>query len=147
MTARRIKQWRILLALCAVGMILTALYGPRIIESQYPSLKQDGEVDQKVTSVITRSKNPKMVAIQIYGLGKRYVSLTYQLKYTMNDKEYTIDMVATPINLLGKDEYAFDVPVQACTDIMCPASTRATKVWIGLNYTDVDGKIVSTGTP
>lgn len=147
MTSRRILQWRIGLAVSAVLMVWSAVYVPSIIESQYPNLKQDGEIDQKVTSVIIRSDKPNMVAIQIFGLDKRYVSLTYQLKYTMNEKEYVIDMIATPIDLLGKDGVTFNVPVQACTDIMCPANSRASKVWIGLNYTDIDGKIVSTGTP
>lgn len=147
MTARKIKKWRIVLALCALVMILCAVYGPRIIESQYPSLKQDGKVDQKVTSVITRSKNPSMVTIKIYGLGKRYKQLTYQFKYTKDSKEYVIDMVATPISLIGKDDIAFDVPLQACTDVMCPDSSRATKMWIGLAYTDIDGKVIMTGTP
>lgn len=128
-------------------MVLAALYGPRVIESQYPNLKQDGGVDQQVISMITRSKYPNSVTIKIYGMGKRYRQLTYQFKYTKDGKEYVIDMVATPIDLLGKDELAFEVPVQACTDVMCPASTRATKMWINLAYTDLNGKVNMTGTP
>ena len=128
-------------------MTLGAIYLPRIIESQYPSLKQDTKVDQKVTSIITRSKKPNAATIQIFGLGKRYVSLTYQLKYTMDGKEYVLDMVATPFDLLGQDTFTFDVYTQGCTDIMCPIDTRVTKIWIGLTYTDIDGKIIMTGTP
>ena len=152
MTARRKlhwskQHWKIGLLVLVLAIALGALYIPDFISNQYPSLKQDTLVDQKVTSVITRSKNPSMVTIQIYGLGKRYRQLTYQFKYTKDEKEYVIDMVATPIDLVGKDALTFDVPLQACTDIMCSASTRATKMWIGLSYTDLDGKVIMTGTP
>ncbi|MBP9814372.1 hypothetical protein KBC80_04265 [Candidatus Woesebacteria bacterium] len=152
MTARRKLHWskldwKIGLLLLVIAIILGALYIPDFISSQYPSLKQDTLVDQKVTSMITRSKYPNSVMIKIYGMGKRYRQLTYQFKYTKDDKEYVIDMVATPIDLVGKDDLTFEVPVQACTDVMCPASTRATKMWIGLAYTDLDGKVIMTGTP
>ena len=140
-------MWRIALLGGFILTVLGAVYIPRFIENNYPSLKQDGKVDQKVTSVITRSSKPGSVTIKIFGLDNKYKELNYQFKYVVDGKDYQLDMVGQPFNLRGKDAFTFDVTVNGCTDVMCLESTRATKLWIGLSYTDLTGKVIMTGTP
>ena len=131
--------YTVILALAMVSV-------PRFINEQYPNLKQDDKIDIRVFSNITRTPDPNRVVIKIFGLGGRYRHITYDMKYTWGDSEYQISTFARPIDVTGNDNVYLDVYLGSCDGKPCKG-VEPRNLWVLLEYTDIQGKNIQTGTP
>lgn len=110
-------------------------------------LKQDTHIDTRVTSVITHGSPKGTIIIKIFGLGSRYAHIGYGFRYTTNGVQKNISTIDTPINVQGKDDVEFQLYLGTCVNSVCTTDTKIADEWVLLEYTDISGKKILTGTP
>ena len=142
------QHWLLGLIICVglIAIVFLYLYYS-FVYSPINSLKQDPHVDRRVTSVITHGPQKGTATIQIYGLGSRYAHIGYGFRYDINGIRKNISTIENPINVLGKNDIAFPIYLGTCDHTSCTPDTRITNEWVLLEYTNLLGKKILTGTP